>query len=299
MRKVLPIIFCCALFVSCSKMRLDSMMYNSTKLEQYLWDDYQGEVDFRLDASYTIGKKMMHELSLNSFVEGTQSNARIAAIYLGDTSKIATDTVVLYCHGNRDHMDFYWQRAKLLAHIGGKHRYGVMMFDYRGYGKSEGESSEPSTYADTQAALRWLMERGLKAERLFMYGFSLGTSVVCEEASAPRVMRPAAIMLEAPFASTEVMVQDGSGLAMPSSWMTDTKVNNVGKISLVQSPLFWIHGIDDSFLSIERHGEPVYQRHPGYKESHRIPGAEHGTVPQTMGFDSYLEALRVFMQTKH
>jgi pimeloyl-ACP methyl ester carboxylesterase len=284
---------------ACSKLRMDSLMYNSTKLESYLWDDYSGEVDFRLDESYKIDQSMLHELNLTSTIEGTSSSAKIAAIYLGDTSKIATDTVILYCHGNRDHMDFYWQRAKLLAHIGGKHHYGVMMFDYRGYGKSEGESSEAATYADTQAALRWLSEHGLKSERFFMYGFSLGTSVVCEEASAPRVMRPAGIMLEAPFASTEVMVQDGSGLAMPSDWITDIKVDNVGKIGLVTSPLFWIHGIDDSFLSIKTHGEPVYERHRFYKEAHRIAGAEHGGVPQTMGFSNYLEALSQFMQHPH
>jgi len=299
MRKVLSIVLSCAFLASCSKMRLDSMMYNNTRLDNYLWDDYQGEVDFRLDPSYTIEKKMMHELSLNSVVEGTNSNVRIAAIYLGDTTKIATDTVILYCHGNRDHMDFYWQRAKLLAHIGGKHHYGVMMFDYRGYGKSEGESSEPTTYADTRAALRWLVAHGLSPDRFFMYGFSLGTSVVCEEASSPEVMRPAGIMLEAPFASTEVMVQDGSGLSMPSSWITDTKVDNVGKIGIVRSPLFWIHGSDDSFLSIRTHGEPVFERHPGYKEAHRVEGAEHGGIPQTMGFERYLKAIEIFMQSLH
>lgn len=299
MKKHLCLVFCLSLFASCSKMRLDSMMYNSTSLDRYLWDDYQGEVDFRLDASYAIDKSMMHELTLNSVIEGTSATARIAAIYLGDTARIATDTVLLYCHGNRDHMDFYWQRAKLLAHIGGKHRYGVLMFDYRGYGKSEGQSSELATYADTQAAIRWLVSRGLNPERFFMYGFSLGTSVVCEEASAPRVMRPAGIVLEAPFASTEVMVQDGSGLSMPASWITDTKVDNVGKIASVTSPLLWIHGVEDSFLSIKTHGEPVYERHKGYKEAHRVPGADHGEVPEMMGFTSYLDTLRLFMQTHH
>jgi pimeloyl-ACP methyl ester carboxylesterase len=282
--------------ISCKKLRLDSNMYNSTPLEKYLWDAYEGEVDFRLDDSYRIQADKMHEFNLLSQIPGTTESVRISAIYLGDTTAIATDTVILYCHGNKDHMDFYWQRAKLLAHVAGKHRYGVMMFDYRGFGKSEGESSESGTYADTRAALDWLKKHGLSSDRFIMYGFSLGTSVVCEEASAPLVMRPSKIILEAPFASTEVMVQDASGLAMPSSWFTDTKVDNVGKIGSVSSPLLWMHGTADAFLSIKTHGEPVFAHHPGPKEAVRVEGAGHSTVPQTMGFEVYLNTLEKFIR---
>ena len=67
---------------------------------------------------------------------------KIHAVYLGNIADIATDTIILYCHGNRDHLDFYWPRIKLLANVGGKNRYGVLAMDYRGFGLSEGPATE-------------------------------------------------------------------------------------------------------------------------------------------------------------
>ena len=77
----------------------------------------------------------------------------------------------MYCHGNKWHMDFYWQRAKLLAHTNGKNKYGVLMMDYRGFGMSEGDPTENGMYADVNACMKWLKDKGLTNSRLIIYGF--------------------------------------------------------------------------------------------------------------------------------
>lgn len=259
-------------------------------------DNFKGEVDFILDSSYNISSNLITELVLQSQTKDETSPTEIRAIYIGDISRINTDTVILYCHGNKWHMDFYWQRAKLLAHIGGKNRYGVMMMDYRGFGLSKGEPTEEGMYADVDATMKWLKEKGLTNDRMIIYGFSLGSAPACELTANPRTLTASKVILEAPFASSEVMVQSSGKLALSSTFFTDLKIDNAEEIKKINQPLFWIHGIDDHFLSINYHGEVVYKNYKGvYSEAHRIPGADHGEVPEKTGFEEYLKLLETFI----
>lgn len=283
------------LFTS-SCLRLDDNLFNQSKLSQYNLDNYTGEVDFTLSSDYKIPDSLVHLFTLNSQAPDESQGTSIYALYIGDISKIATDTVILYCHGNKDHMDFYWPRAKLLANTGWKNRFGVMMIDYRGFGMSAGKPSEKGLYADVDAALKWLKSNGLSNNRLVIYGFSMGSAPATKLAAEPRSMTPSKLMLEAPFANAETMVQDGSGLALPGSTVTDLQINNAEEIKLVGQPFFWIHGEADDFLNINTHGAIVYANYNGvYKEAHRIPDAGHSTIETTMGFSTYLEAVRSFV----
>jgi len=282
-------------FLSASCLRLDDNLFNAdNSIESYQLDNYTGEVDFTLDDSYKIPESLIHVFQLTSDYNGDQKN--IYAIYIGDMANIATDTVIMYCHGNKDHMDFYWQRAKLLAHVGGKNRYGVLMIDYRGYGLSEGESSEQSIYADVHAALKWLEKQGLTNERFMMYGFSLGSAPTCQLTANPTCLVPSKVILEAPFASAEVMVQDASGLSLPASYFTNYTIDNAEEIKKISQPLMWLHGTNDNFLNIKTHGEVVYKNHGGTsKNAQRISGADHGDVPLVMGFTAYTDSIASFI----
>ena len=283
-------------FSSC--LRLDANLYNLTdKITEYKLDNYTGEQDFILDNSYHIPDSMIHIFTLSSQTSNESTAKNIYAIYIGQISRIQTDTVIMYCHGNKWHMDFYWQRAKLLAHTSGKNKYGVLMIDYRGYGLSEGKPSEDGMYADVDAALQWLKLNGLSNSRLMMYGFSMGTAPTCELTNKPRNMTPSKIILEAPFASADVMANDGSGLNMPGSFFTNLKIDNAEEIKTINQAFCWIHGTNDNFLNINTHGEVVYKNYNGiYKEAHRIPGADHGEIPVKMGFDNFLNTLSTFIR---
>jgi pimeloyl-ACP methyl ester carboxylesterase len=289
------LIVCLLLLTSCA--RLDSNLYNlSEKITEYKLDAYTGEQDFVLDATYAIPESLITKFTLASQAPGESSPTTIHAIYIGDISRIATDTVILYCHGNKWHMDFYWQRAKLLANTGQKNRFGVLMVDYRGFGLSEGTPTEAGMYADVDAAQRWLRDNGLTGDRMIMYGFSLGSAPACELTAHPRTLVPHKIMLEAPFGSAAIMVADGSQLNMPSSFFTDLEIDNAEEIKSIQQPLFWIHGTNDNFLGIETHGEVVYANHTGiYKEAHRIAGADHGEVPVKTGIQQYSQLVFNFI----
>lgn len=279
-----------------SCLRLDDNLFNQQKLSEYRLDHYEGKVDFTLDSSYRIPDSLVQLFTLVSRAPDEESGTTIYALYVGEISNIATDTVILYCHGNRDHMDFYWPRAKLLAHAGHKNRFGVMMMDYRGFGMSAGKPTEKGLYADVATAIQWLQSKGLSGERLVLYGFSMGSAPATMLTAEPVHLMASKLILEAPFANAETMVQDASGLALPASTVTDLKINNAEKIREVQQPFCWIHGEDDDFLNINTHGQVVYDHYQGtYREAHRIAGAGHGTIQTTMGFQPYLQAVTDFI----
>jgi fermentation-respiration switch protein FrsA (DUF1100 family) len=280
--------------------RLDDNLFNNNNtIERYYLDDYTGEVDFRLEEKYQIPEDRIHLLSLESQLPEEAKPTKIYALYIGEIDRIAHDTVIVYCHGNRDHMDFYWPRAKLLANAGGKNRFGVMMMDYRGFGLSHGKPTEKALRADVDAALKWLKDQGLDDQRTIFYGFSLGSAPSTYMAGNHQefTLKPQKLILENPFASTDVMVQDAALLAMPASFFTNYKVDNAEQIKKVNQPLLWFHGKEDHFLNIKTHGELVFKNHQGEKKiARRVEKADHGDLPLVMGFETYLDAIEAFIK---
>jgi pimeloyl-ACP methyl ester carboxylesterase len=295
MIKTITLIILGFLLVGCLK--LDDNLYNADQLESYQLDEFDGEQDFVLDASYSIPSNLVNIFTLNSQMSSESSPVSIYAIYIGDMNKITTDTVIMYCHGNKSHMDFYWQRAKLLAHIGGKNNYGVLMIDYRGYGMSGGTPSEEGMYTDVNVGLDWLSKNGLSNERLIIYGFSLGTAPATELTANTRVMIPSKLILEAPFASAAVMVQDASVLALPASFVTSLEIDNAEEVKKITQPFLWIHGTMDQKNSFSTHGQVVYNNYKGiHKESLIVQGADHSNVPVIFGFQNYCNTIDAFIK---
>ncbi|MBX7053115.1 MAG: alpha/beta hydrolase [Flavobacteriales bacterium] len=282
------------MFSSC--FRLDEQFFNREVISSYGLDDYTGERELsNLPAAYDVDDDKVHLFSLSSDDHGDVQT--IYAIYLGEIDSIATDTVVVYCHGNKFHMDLYWNRAKLLANAGGRHRYGVLMMDYRGYGMSTGNTTESGLHADVNTCVQWLRDHGLTNDRMIMYGYSLGSAPATYLSANTEALSPHKLILEAPFASAEVMVQDAALAALPSSYFTNIHVDNAETIKSVSQPLCWIHGVNDDFLQITTHGEVVYGNYHGeYKEAHRISGGVHNNVPAVMGYDNYLQVIEAFIK---
>ena len=118
-----------------------------------------GTYDFKndyLDSGFQVDESKIHLLDLESGAEDT-----IFALYVGDFAQIATDTIVVYLHGNTPSMDSYWQTAGLFANLVNKHHYGFIMYDYRGSGWSTGRSTgAESMAADYEAVLSFLQQKG-------------------------------------------------------------------------------------------------------------------------------------------
>jgi pimeloyl-ACP methyl ester carboxylesterase len=74
----------------------------------------------------------------------------------------------------------------------------VFLFDYRGFGRSQGRPSEEGTYRDAQAAHRWLQSKGFTPERIIAFGMSLGGGVASELARREKL---AGLSCRIPFSS--------------------------------------------------------------------------------------------------
>jgi fermentation-respiration switch protein FrsA (DUF1100 family) len=88
---------------------------------------------------------------------------------------------VLYCHGNGEHVAY---NADLVAELRDALSASAFIFDYRGYGKSEGRPDEPGCIADGLAAQRWLANRvGIPTGDVVLMGRSLGGAVAVAAAA--------------------------------------------------------------------------------------------------------------------
>ena len=159
--------------LSCA--RLDDVPFINEPLEEYKFDDYEEDPEFQIpEGEYTVDMNLVTEITLQSKGENEDEATEIAAIYIGDLTKINQDSIIVYCHGQSYHMDVYWPRVKLIANCGGKHRYGVLEMDYRGFGKSMGEPTEQGMIEDVIACFRWLKNQGANNNRVFLELFDVG-----------------------------------------------------------------------------------------------------------------------------
>ena len=108
----------------------------------------------------------------------TSDETRIHGWFLTARPRRSRAFTLLFCHGNAGNISGRLDRTTAL-----QRRLGmdVFLFDYRGFGRSEGAPSEEGTYRDAVAAHRYLVEGlGIAPERVILFGESLGAAVAIE-----------------------------------------------------------------------------------------------------------------------
>jgi len=189
---------------------------------------------------------------------------------------------VLYFHGNKQHIDHYWDRVMLLHDVG----VNVLIFDYRGFGRSEGEFSEQGLLEDARAALGFTLDRPeVSSDSLGFYGYSLGN--VASIWLASEVADPRFLVAEAAFASASSLEQGALNLALPAGWLTSGSFDNAERIRHIDTPLLVLHGEDDDFVRFRDNGRVVYENAPWPKRLELVPVARHSDIPATMGSEAY------------
>ena len=123
----------------------------------------------------------------------------------------------------------------------------VLVFDYRGYGKSEGKPDEPGVLADARAARTWLAEKaGVAENRIVLMGESLGGAVAVDLAADGA----RALILENTFSSMpDVAAYHYPWL--PVRLLMRTQFNSVAKIRSYHGPLYQSHGDRDSIVPLQ------------------------------------------------
>jgi len=179
--------------------------------------------------------------------------------------------LVLICHGNAGNIGDRVEMLRFLHGLG----LAVFIFDYRGYGRSAGSTSEEGTYADARGALAWLAQQGWSTDRLIYFGRSLGAGVALQLAIE---QPPAALVLETPFTSVAAMGRHHYPLLfLLAGWLLDARYDNLAKIGGLRTPLQIIHGDSDEIVPLAMARE-LERKAPQPKRLSVIPGAGHNDL---------------------
>lgn len=157
---------------------------------------------------------------------------------------------VLILHGNAGNISHRLDTLRIWHGLG----FNAFIFDYRGYGQSTGRPSEPGTYRDARAAWRYLTEtRGLRADRIVLFGRSLGGAVAAYLAVQ---VRPAGLIVESTFTSVPDIAADVYPW-LPGRWLSRFQYPARELITQVRRPVLVVHSPDDEIIPF-RHGQALY-----------------------------------------
>jgi fermentation-respiration switch protein FrsA (DUF1100 family) len=156
---------------------------------------------------------------------------------------------LLFCHGNAGNIEHRLYPARVFHELG----LAVLLFDYRGYGKSTGEPSEEGTYRDAEAAYDFLAAEGFMPKGIVLYGESLGGGVAIELAGRRQV---AGVAVESTFTSVTNL---GAELYrwLPVRLLSRFRYDNAAKVASLGVPLLVAHSPDDELIPYS-HGEAVF-----------------------------------------
>ena len=263
MRSILILTFIfVAFFTACE---LDSFLFNEKKITHY---ELPGN---------TIPDSLLDMVTFNS-----ENN--ILYGYWVKSNNSQNGITILYCHGNKYNIDEYWDRVMILHDLG----VNVFIFDYRGYGLSEGKSSENGLYKDGESALNFILTNyQVDIDSLCLYGYSLGN--VASIYLAAEKIDPLCLIAESPFASANSLTQASLSLDIPALWLTKGKFDNAEKIRHIKTPFLLIHGEDDDFVRFRDNGKVIFENAPQPKSLKLVPGANHVNISEKMGIDNYLK----------
>ena len=183
--------------------------------------------------------------------------------------------VILYSHGNYQYLA---QLDPMISEMISRN-YGVLAYDYAGYGGSTGRAGEAQSCLDIVAAWCYLTEnQKISPERIIVFGFSVGTGPSCHLAAHHRV---GALVLAAPFASACQVV-------LPFYLPLFDRFDNAGLVAELDIPVLVFHGIDDTVIPF-RNGRKVYDRAREPKKLVAVPGADHNDLFAVLGETFWLE----------
>ncbi len=191
---------------------------------------------------------------------------------------------LFWCHGNAGNITHRLHNISKLLPLG----INVFIFDYRGYGKSEGKPSEQGVYEDALAAYDFLtMDKGVESLSLIVFGRSLGAAVAIDLASR-RVCR--GLILESSFPSAQAVAK---GMLPFIHFFIRSRFDAESKIKDIHVPLLFTHGTEDRTIPMHL-GRILFEKANEPKSFYEIVGADHNDT-YIVGGDEYFRRLGTFI----
>ncbi|MFQ5599969.1 MAG: alpha/beta hydrolase [Candidatus Krumholzibacteriia bacterium] len=194
---------------------------------------------------------------------------------------------LVFCHGNAGNISHRLDSIRLFNGLG----LATLAFDYRGYGRSDGDISEAGTYADARAAWRHLVEkRGFPADRVLVFGRSLGAAVAIELAAG---VKPAGVIAESAFTSMADMASHAYPW-LPTRWLLRLRYDSVARVREMPTPKLFVHSPQDDVAPF-RLGRRLFDLAAEPKSFLEIRGSHNEGWMQSG--PQYVDGLRRFLDS--
>ena len=175
--------------------------------------------------------------------------------------------VILFCHGNAGNISHRLESIQIYHQLG----LDIFIFDYRGYGQSEGKPSESGTYEDVDAAWQYLVSgRQIDPNRIVIFGRSLGGAVAAWQA---RNHTPGVLILESTFTSVPDIAAKLYPF-LPVKLLSRFKYDTVGYLDGIKCPVLIIHSRNDEIMPF-KHGQRLFDVAREPKEFLEISGGHN------------------------
>lgn len=196
---------------------------------------------------------------------------------------------IIFFHGNGGNVT----NVSWLGQRFAKRGFNVLLFDYRGYGASDGVTGDESgLYADGDAAVAFLVnEKKVKPEQIVLYGHSLGTAIVADVASRGQF---GAVVLESGFSSASSVAATAlPWLPRPLHFLGKNRFETARKLTKIKSPILIAHGDPDRTIPTNE-AQLLFASANEPRKLLIIPGAGH--VPFGSAGEQYLNQVEQFIR---
>ena len=204
----------------------------------------------------------VEDLKKEDLYFNNQSGVKLHSWYIAP--KNGKKGLILFFHGNAQNLSSHFKALSWLCHKG----YGLLIFDYQGYGLSEGSPSPKALSRDAVAALELSLkiQKEKKLPKLIFYGQSLGGAVLLKGLELAQLSSaPDLVVLDSTFSNYEQLTFDimkNSTLLFLFSPLAYVLISDEGNVDTYLPEFKYkalvIHGRHDQVVPFE-HGKYIYK----------------------------------------
>ena len=224
----------------------------------------------------------------------TKDNVNLSAWFVPAKDKDPIGKgVILFCHGNGGNIGNRVSYLPIFKDLG----LATFLFDYRGYGKSEGQPSEEGTYKDVEAAWQYLtQERKIPPQKIMIYGESLGGAIASYIAQTTTQQNPQNSAAGLILTSTFTSISDRAAEIypfLPIRLLSRFSYNSIDRLPNIKIPVLIIHSTEDEIIPFH-HGEKNFQVANSPKKLVKLRGSHNEGFLDSL--ETYRNGINEFIQ---
>lgn len=198
------------------------------------------------------------------------------------------DGTIVHFHGNYGNVSNHYQMTSFLVAYG----FDVVVFDYQGYGASDGKASPRRLIEDGVATLRWTAENNRsESGKIGVFGHSLGGAVAI--AALAREPLTDATVIQSGFTSFRSAARHVLGQSIVGwflypfyPWFLSRRYDPIRHVSRLPAvPIAFVHGARDKTIPVEM-SVALHAAAPEPKTLWILPEAGHNDL-RRLGGEAY------------